>query len=329
MKSLFLIFSLSISFISANAWGFFAHKKINEHACYLLPAPLGEFYKYHLKTIVNKSVNPDKRRYAVANEAPKHYIDSEAYGDSSLYKLPLTWNKVQEQISLDTLLKHGTVPWTVQNVYHQLVWALREKNVNEIVRLSADLGHYVGDANVPLHTTCNYNGQLTNQVGIHGLWESRLPEIFFDKYEFWVGTATYEHNIPERTFLAVRVANVALDSVLTIEKQMRINAEESDLYAFEQRKNGLVKVFSKKYASQYHEQLNGMVERQMKLSVKMLADLWYSAWIDAGQPILPLTPLETEPETEVEPTPIPSIRDEANHQCPHHFNDVLQNTAIH
>jgi hypothetical protein len=43
------------------------------------------------------------------------------------------------------------------------------------------LGHYIGDAHVPLHTTSNYNGQKTNQHGIHGLWESRIPEQLFDE----------------------------------------------------------------------------------------------------------------------------------------------------
>ena len=32
--------------------------------------------------------------------------------------------------------------------------------------------------------------------------------------------------------------------------------------------------------------LAGQVERQMKRSIKMIADFWYSAWIDAGQPDL-------------------------------------------
>jgi hypothetical protein len=54
---------------------------------------------------------------------------------------------------------------------------MEEKNEAAILRLSADFGHYLGDLNVPLHTTMNYNGQLTGQEGIHGFWESRNPEI--------------------------------------------------------------------------------------------------------------------------------------------------------
>ena len=41
--------------------------------------------------------------------------------------------------------------------------------------LRADLGHYLADAHVPLHTG-NYSSQRTNQTGIHALWETHNVE---------------------------------------------------------------------------------------------------------------------------------------------------------
>ena len=32
--------------------------------------------------------------------------------------------------------------------------------------------------------------------------------------------------------------------------------------------------------------LSGMVERRMRKSIISIGNLWYSAWVDAGQPIL-------------------------------------------
>ena len=32
--------------------------------------------------------------------------------------------------------------------------------------------------------------------------------------------------------------------------------------------------------------LDGMVERQLKSSIKLIADFWFTAWVDAGQPDL-------------------------------------------
>ena len=65
-----------------------------------------------------------------------------------------------------------------------------------------------------LHTTENYNGQLTKQIGIHGFWESRLPELYADEYNFFVGKANYIENTQLKAWEAVTNAHLALDSVL-------------------------------------------------------------------------------------------------------------------
>ena len=63
-------------------WGFFAHQKINQMAVFLLPPEMMGFYKKNLDYVQEASVNPDRRRYAIAEEAPRHYIDMEEYKDS-------------------------------------------------------------------------------------------------------------------------------------------------------------------------------------------------------------------------------------------------------
>ncbi len=73
----------------------------------------------------------------------------------------------------DRFALHGIVPWHVPLVYSMLKKAFMEKNSERILYLSASLGHYIGDAHVPLHCTKNYNGQLTGQNGIH--WILGIP----------------------------------------------------------------------------------------------------------------------------------------------------------
>ena len=187
IKRFVLIVLLLLSSIISYSWGFFAHRLINEHAVYALPTPLAAFYKENFEYIKSKATNPDLRRSLIENEAQRHYFDAEKYGDSALYKLPRHWMEAYKSVNKDTMHAHGTVPWTIQEVCYELTKAFKEMNVNAILRLSADLGHYVGDINVPLHSTYNYNGQYTDQKGIHAFWESRLPELFSTKYSFWVG----------------------------------------------------------------------------------------------------------------------------------------------
>ena len=161
-------------------WGFFSHQKINRIAVFSLPPEMIGFYKYHISYLTEKAVNPDMRRYIIDEEAARHYIDLDIFGDSAVYKLPRYWNEAVEMYGKDSLREYGVVPWHIHTVKNWLTNAFLRQDVDAILRLSADLGHYIGDGNVPLHTTENYNGQLTGQYGIHGFWESRLPELFFE-----------------------------------------------------------------------------------------------------------------------------------------------------
>jgi hypothetical protein len=136
-----------------SSWGFFAHRKINQLAVYTLPSSMASFYKKNIQYLSEAAVNPDRRRYAVPEEAPRHYIDLDDYGDSAVYKLPRYWSDAVKQFGEDSLQARGIVPWHIYRMYFQLKDAFLLKDPDKILRVSADLGHYVADAHVPLHTT--------------------------------------------------------------------------------------------------------------------------------------------------------------------------------
>lgn len=268
-----------------SGWGFFGHQKINRLAVFTLPVEMITFYKHHIRYISEAAVNPDRRRYAVEGEGARHYIDLDVYGDSAAYQLPRYWNEAVEKFGEDSLQAHGIVPWHIYRAYFQLRDAFMLKDPAKILKQSAEIGHYIADAHVPLHTTSNYDGQLTNQVGIHAFWESRLPELFFNEYDFYVGKASYIKNVQLAAWEAVTHAHLALDSVLQFEKQL---SQQSDnlKFNFETKGRQTVRVFSLNYSKKYHAMLNGMVERQMRYCIKMIGDVWFTAWVDAGQPDL-------------------------------------------
>lgn len=267
-------------------WGFYAHQHINRLAVFCLPPEMFPFFKRHIQYITEEAVGPDRRRYAVEGEAERHYIDLDVYGDSAHYTMPRYWQQAVALFSEDTLRAYGIVPWHIFRMKGWLTKAFEEGNVEQILRLSADLGHYIADAHVPLHTTVNYNGQLTGQVGIHGFWESRLPELFVADYDFFVGRAQYLERPQEAVWEAVREAHEALDSVLGFEKQLTKQFEVDKKYSFEERNNLTVKVYSREFSEAYHQMLMGQVERQMRASIKMIGNIWYTSWVDAGQPDL-------------------------------------------
>lgn len=287
---------LAIVWIACSGWGFFGHENINRLAVFTLPPEMSGFYKKNLHYIIESSVNPDKRRYAVPEEGPRHYIDLDDYGDSITH-IPKRWHEAVEKMGTDSLMAHGIVPWHAYRMYLQLREAFMLGDPARILRVSSELGHYIGDAHVPLHTTSNHNGQKTNQHGIHGLWESRLPELFSGNYDFIVGKASYISDVQTAMWEVVTQSHACVDSVLRFEKLL----SSSGKYAFETRGKQTVKVYSERYSKNYHVMLNGMVERRMRASIKMVGDLWYSAWVDAGQPeirrLIDYKPTEEEIET--------------------------------
>ena len=279
---------LSIAFSAhIHSWGFFAHKHINRLAVFTLPPEMIGFYKKHIEFITKHAVDPDKRRYAVEGEAPHHYIDIDHYSTDDPFKImPRKWKDAVAKYTEDTLNAYGTVPWWIQRVHWQLRDAFKSGNQNAILRYSADLGHYMGDAHVPLHTTLNYNGQLTGQRGIHGFWESRLPELFHEGYDFMAGRAEYIDYPLDAAWEAVEASHSALDSVLGFEAKLNERFPADRKYSYEKRGARTMKTYSREYAEAYHKMLNGMVERRMKAAIITIGSLWYTAWVDAGQPDL-------------------------------------------
>ncbi len=270
----------------SSAWGFWGHRTINRMACFTLPPDLFRFYKDHLEYITNHSVDPDKRRYSNPDEAPRHFIDIDHYGNAPFDSVPQKWKDAVEKFSEDSLKKYGIVPWHINRVYYQLVNAFKEKDVSKILYYSANLGHYIADSHVPLHCTENYNGQLTNQNGIHGFWESRLPELFGDNFDFFLGEASYIENLQSYSWHSIKQSFDALDSVLSFEKKISSTFEVDQKYAFEVRGNQLSKVYSKAYAQEYSIMLDGQVERRMQCAILSVGSFWYTAWVDAGMPDL-------------------------------------------
>lgn len=284
---LFFSFLLLLPFLSANCWGFYGHRQINYYAVFLLPPEMLIFYKKHIDFIKEHAVDPDKRRYLVTGEGPRHYIDIDRYGAYPYDSLPRDWKKAVEKYSLDTLLQHGIVPWWIQTMLHRLTNAFRERNAASILKISAELGHYIGDAHVPLHASSNHNGQFTNQKGIHGFWESRIPELLAEKeWDFFIGKAQYIHDPLSFTWQRVLESAAAADTVLLLEKQLSLSFPADLRYGFEDRSGTIVRVYSAAYTRQYDRILNSMVERRMRASIFAVASFWFTAWVDAGQPPL-------------------------------------------
>ena len=287
MKRFFLLFLLLSLYQQSFCWGFYAHKKINYYAVFLLPPEMIAFYKQNIDFLSEHAVDPDKRRYAVKEEGARHYIDIDHYGTYPFNELPHNWDSAVTKFSIETIQQNGIVPWWLQTMAYRLTEAFKQKNVSGILKLSAEIGHYLADAHVPLHASSNHNGQLTGQRGIHGFWESRIPELLAEnKWDFFIGKAEYIKNPPEFIWKRVLESAAASDTVLKYEQQLTSRFPPDEKFSFENRNGVIIRQYSTAFSIAYDQLLKGMIERRMRQSIFAVASFWYTAWVNAGQPEL-------------------------------------------
>lgn len=218
---------------------------------------------------------------------PQYYEDEWIIDCDSLSQLSGRLLDCQSAFAVDHFSEYGIVPYHLLSMKYRLTNAFRASDEAAILRLSAEFGHYIGDAHVPLHTTENYNGQLTDQVGIHAFWESRIPELFADaEYDYFVGPAEYVPEPKPYFWGVVLDSHALLDSVLLIEKDLSRIFPEDQQYCYEERLGRTIRTQCKEYAAAYQQRMSGMVEDRFRAAIHSIGSVWFTCWVDAGQPNL-------------------------------------------
>lgn len=270
------------------AWGFFVHRISPQLAMYYLPKKMRGFFNQNMEYLVYNSVRPDVRRNTDPNEAPRHFIDFEAYGDSAAWRMPERFEAAIARYTLDTLNKYGTVPWRVNAMRLKLTEAMRNQQKDSILYYAAEVCHYVGDAHVPLHASLNYDGQLSNQRGIHSLWESTLPEMDIKEYQLYQAHKPQYLQDPQHTIWEVLRHTFGLvKQVFEEERKASEGVAASEKYNTKTGRNGKpYQSYSGVFARRYSQQLATSVQEQVVLTAQTLSDFWYTCWVDAGKPDL-------------------------------------------
>lgn len=284
-------FALSVLITSvliiSTGWGFLVHKTVHQLAVYQLPQSIQPFFYQQMDYLVTQAVRPDLRRNEDSTEATKHFIDLEMFGEQAATKMPLDWNRAVQKYTVDSLRKYGYVPYHIVYMKEKLTEAFRKGNKDSILFYAADLGHYIGDAHVPLHTTVNYDGQLTDQKGLHSLWESMIPELEISNYSLYSAhKATYLKKPAESIWQAVRKAASLVPDMLQKEKEVSKAFTEEQKFRVQIRRGKETKSYTTAFAKAYAAALGTTINDQLRHSADLIADFWYTSWVDAGKPDL-------------------------------------------
>ena len=292
MKKLFLSLGLAATLLgpaapAAHAWGFVGHRAITQVAVYELPAAMQPFYFRHMATLVRLSTAPDERRAQDPTEATKHFIDMDHYSeDNPFAKVPRNYDEAVEKFSADTLKKYGTVPWTVLDTKERLVEAFRQRDTTAIIKYSAELSHYTADAFVPLHTTVNYDGQLSGQTGLHALWESQLPDRFLPIYKLDGEDGKVLKDPLAAIWGVIQGSYGFLTATYDLEAKTAKRFTPQTKYTFSHRFGRTQRRYSDAFADAYEKEVGGMVAFRLKGASPLVASMWLTAWQEAGRPDL-------------------------------------------
>ncbi|MGB0868548.1 MAG: zinc dependent phospholipase C family protein [Flavobacteriales bacterium] len=260
------------------SWGFYGHKFITDWSLQSVPKELNDLLYPYKEELKKKSILPDILKNIEPQEYAHHYIDLEEYDT-----IISTHFNLDSCVKIETCWNKGVLPFILLKEYNKLINSYKTQNIQRVIHQCGVLSHYAQDLCVPFHTTKNYDGQLTNQHGIHALWETYLPEKFSNQYMLFGLKAQYETNVEERVMQEMYNSHRYVDRILKKHLECQQELKEKT-FGFFIRHSKQQKGYSSDFMDCFHEKTNMEIENQLKQSIQLTSDLWYSAWISAGKP---------------------------------------------
>jgi predicted AlkP superfamily pyrophosphatase or phosphodiesterase len=266
----------------ARAWGFTAHKAINQRAVALLPPPLQSLFAANADYLTEHAIDPDLwRTDDNPSEAPAHFLDMDAFGSGPPFPGIPRVEAEHLRVHGAGAVEKGRVPWRVGEVYRDLVAAFRARDSRRALETAATLGHYVADSHVPLHAVVNYDGKDSGQPGVHARWEAWLVERFQNQLLPRVrATARPTLGDPVQvTFDALMESFVEAGPVLESDKAAAGATDFATTPADDR--------YDDAYYSRFYDREGDRVVARMTRSVETVGGLWRQAWEEAGRPPMP------------------------------------------
>jgi hypothetical protein len=253
-------------------WGSVGHHYIAQHYSQHLPAYVDGLRAYD--SAVNTHVtDPDTRKSYTPGEDVRHYIDIDYYPGFLAGTLPRTRTALEALYGASTVYDTGVLPWAIDEVVTTLTTQFQAQQWSAASLTIADLCHYVGDANMPLHCAVNYNGQLTGNTGIHSRYESTMLSTYVSQLDTPALTATYYASPLDAAFDVIAASWAGVSTILAADNVARAAA-------------GGATSGTTYYASLWNS-THTLTQARLDTASVLTASLVYTAWMKAGRPSVP------------------------------------------
>lgn len=273
---------------TAWTWGSVGHHYIAARYSQHLPAFIDGLQLYD-STVGAHVTDPDTRKSTTPGEEFKHYIDIDSYAGFFDGTLSQSRAALEAQYGAAVVQDIGVLPWAIGEAVATLTGQFQAQAWSAAALTIADLCHYVGDMNQPLHCTRNYNGQYTDNYGIHSRYESSMLGTYVGQLGTPAMDVTYYPDAVAAAFV-------------------NITNSWHDLAPILDGDSAAVAASGGSYNSTYYATLWSWTKRltqaRLDTATVMTASLVYSAWQDAGRPTVPSSSAEVPPL----PGPEPGLR---------------------
>ena len=309
--ALLVLISVLFGQLQVFGWGNEGHHYIMQVAAKRIPHEMPKFLRAAGERLTYLGPEPDRWREKVEptlknTQEADHFLNMERLEEmgelpvrpyefiQKLYEKRVTIADPKEQAEYQPE-NIGMQPYAAIAMYERLKVAFREyRNLKkehkstkpaelEALFCAGILGHYVGDASQPLHTTIYYNG-----------WFGDNPNGFTTRKTI--------HSEFESEFVARNVK--AADFEKLVSAPQAIADPFSDYIAYLHQSNSLVAqlyFLDKDHAfeSQGTAQGRDFVVHRLAAGSQKLVSLWYTAWLESAKEVPPYVP----PKPEKAPTP--------------------------
>ncbi len=264
-----------LNVVPAGTWGFDVHRFVTAEAIALLPDALRPFYEGQRAFVVEHSVDPDLWRTAgFADEPPRHFLDLDAYGSYPFMPLPRDLDEAIRRFGRPVVTRNGLLPWRTEEMWDRLRKAFTQSRTrpafDDIAFLSAVVSHYAADAFVPFHAVLNYDGQLTNQTGIHARFETALFERYRSRLTLRPRAARPVTDARTAAFDALIAGSLDVEPILRADREA-VAGDGS---------------YGDRYFAEFRSKTQPILERRLAESMTAVASLITGAWERAGRPSL-------------------------------------------
>jgi len=258
-----------MAWVLLSSWGYRGHEIIGNGVDKYFDLEMSQFHSW-TPFLASHSSDADKRKSSDKSEGSKHYLDIDNYPEFiETGDIPRNLDTLLALYGRSFVESQGYLPWATITSYDSLVNCFKRLDFDKAQFFAADLSHYVADGYMPLHLTRNYDGQYSNNKGIHGRYESDMIGMFGYDVNLEGGKVEKVESVSDYIFTYMFENYIYMDSILMADDYAKsVNANTT----------------SSQYVTALWKKSHSWTKMFFENASKSLADLLYTAWLEAGSP---------------------------------------------